>query len=231
MPLRAPAVSIAAVALCTLAACDGAESKQDGGVQAAGIASGAKLSPSIARNGGLLRPNNKLDRREEQPDKNKPKPAPEPPISGAEEGPLVGLRAAHNSARAKVGVEPLAWSKTVAISAQEWANHLAETNDCQLAHDPERSYGENLYMRSSSTGGLVEAEEVVSSWTAEAAHYDAATHSCQAGQQCGHYTQVVWAETRDLGCGVATCTGSPLNAQVWVCRYDPHGNVHGKQPF
>ena len=44
---------------------------------------------------------------------------------------------------------------------------------------------------------------------------------------CGHYTQVVWERSRRLGCGVATCGGS----SVWVCNYDPPGNVLGQAPY
>jgi hypothetical protein len=37
----------------------------------------------------------------------------------------------------------------------------------------------------------------------------------------GHFTQVVWRATTHVGCGTASCTGLVL----WVCNYDPPGNV------
>lgn len=230
-----------------LAACDGSstERAEAGEVQAAGLGSGSKLARDT-----LLRPNKSKPSLKDQsksktklqpgvrPDsepaptdepKDEPKPDPES-ITGAEEGPLVGLRAAHDAARAEVSVSGLAWSKTVAVSAQQWANQLAATT-CQLAHDPNRGgYGENLYMYSSTKAEPVPAAQVVGSWTAEAANYDAGTHTCTSGI-CGHYTQVVWADTRYLGCGVAFCEANNMQTQIWVCRYDPHGNVTGKQPF
>ena len=56
-----------------------------------------------------------------------------PAPTGKESGPLVGLRAAHDQARASVGVPALQWSDTLGAYAQEWANQLA-ANGCQLSH-------------------------------------------------------------------------------------------------
>ena len=67
---------------------------------------------------------------------------------------------------------------------------------------------------------------MVGQWTAEKASYDHSTNTCSA-QTCGHYTQVVWAATTKLGCGMATCG----DTQVWVCNYDPQGNYTGQAPY
>ena len=46
-------------------------------------------------------------------------------------------------------------------------------------------------------------------------------------QSCGHYTQVVWANTLSVGCGVAVCpTGT-----IVVCNYAPPGNYVGEKPY
>jgi hypothetical protein len=42
--------------------------------------------------------------------------------------------------------------------------------------------------------------------------------------ETGHFTQVVWRQTTQLGCGVSTCRGM----DIWVCEYDPPGNVQGQ---
>ncbi len=39
----------------------------------------------------------------------------------------------------------------------------------------------------------------------------------------GHFTQVVWRGTAEVGCGTMTCGGM----DVWVCNYDPPGNMEG----
>jgi pathogenesis-related protein 1 len=136
------------------------------------------------------------------------------------------LTAAHNQERATVNASALSWSTTVGAYAQQWADHLALENDCRLAHHPNRPYGENLYWRSTNTAET--AAHVVGNWTAEKTDYDAQNHTCAQGKNCGHYTQVVWSATTKLGCGMAMC---PDGGQVWVCNYDPPGNVLGQHPF
>lgn len=150
-----------------------------------------------------------------------PKEEPKPPESiGEETGALAGLSAAHNQVRASVGVAPLVWSPELSRYAQDWANQLA-ANNCQLAHRPNRPYGESLFWTSSGAT----AQYVVDFWAAESANYDIETNSCNG--ICGHYTQIVWATTTHVGCGMAAC-GSQ---QVWVCNYDPPGNLYGQKPY
>jgi hypothetical protein len=66
--------------------------------------------------------------------------------------------------------------------------------------------------------------EVVGLWAKEARGYDIRANTCSG--VCGHYTQIVWAKTRAVGCAVA------WNPQrVWVCDYDPPGKVIGFPPY
>jgi len=69
---------------------------------------------------------------------------------------------------------------------------------------------------------------LVQRWAAERADYDYAAGVCRVGKVCGHWTQVVWNNTRELGCGVAVC---PDNGQIWVCHYNPPGNFIGERPY
>lgn len=142
--------------------------------------------------------------------------------SGQESGKLAGILTAHNDVRAGVGVAPLVWSTTLGAHAQQWADHL-KANGCNLAHRPPDadSYGENVFW--SSNGST--ASGVVAQWAAEKAAYDHAANACTG--VCGHYTQIVWAATTKLGCGMAACGA----AEVWVCNYDPQGNVMGQSPY
>jgi pathogenesis-related protein 1 len=127
---------------------------------------------------------------------------------------------AHNAARARVGVPPLAWSAQLAAVAQNWANHLIAARG--FAHRPNNRYGENLYAIS---GGAASPARVAAAWVQEARGYDIRTNAC-AGD-CGHYTQTVWRLTRLVGCGVAT----DAEREVWVCDYDPPGNFVGMRPY
>jgi len=134
----------------------------------------------------------------------------------------------HNEARANVNppaptpLPPLVWSPTIAAVAQSYAEN------CVWEHSGGQ-YGENLY---ANTGASTPAA-VVGGWVSEVSDYDYGSSSCSG--MCGHYTQVVWAESLQLGCGVADCsTGSPFGGgqwQNWVCNYDPPGNWVGERPY
>lgn len=153
------------------------------------------------------------------------RPAPAPKATpGAETGTLAGLTAAHNEVRASVRVAPLVWSDKLGAHAQAWADHLA-SRGCDLAHRPPGSdpYGENLFWSAGTTGSTV--REVVGSWAAEKTGYNHAKNSCSG--VCGHYTQIVWRATTAVGCGMASCG----TTQVWVCNYDPPGNMMGRSPY
>jgi pathogenesis-related protein 1 len=130
------------------------------------------------------------------------------------------LLAAHNAARARVGVTPLVWSDRLAAYAQGWADRLVASGG--FAHRPDNRYGENLY---EVRGVSAEPRDVVDAWVSEASNYRPAGNACSA--VCGHYTQIVWRETRAVGCGVA----GDYRREVWVCDYDPPGNVIGRRPY
>ena len=78
--------------------------------------------------------------------------------------------------------------------------------------------------------------DAVQAWGDEKAHYhygvigDSGT--CDSGEQCGHYTQIVWKETRKVGCAMAQYTaGDFQGGYVVVCKYTPPGNVIGNAPY
>lgn len=127
--------------------------------------------------------------------------------------------AAHNSVRADHGVPPLRWSDEVAEYAQKWANALIANGE--FKHSSPR-YGENLFEIS---GGSTTAYDVVSAWAAERKNYNYRKNTCSG--TCGHYTQVVWRDTHLLGCGMAR----DRRREVWVCDYEPHGNIVGERPY
>lgn len=142
---------------------------------------------------------------------------PEPP-------PLTGLTARHNHYRAEFGLPPLVWSPRLATHALEWAHELVRRG-CLLEHRPDQRYGENLFW---SLGKHRTAQEVVDSWASGRAHYDFERHQCAPGQSCGHYTQIIWEDTREVGGGVAYAEGFQ---EIWVCNYDPPGNWVGQPAF
>ncbi|HMO78438.1 MAG TPA: CAP domain-containing protein [Candidatus Paceibacterota bacterium] len=144
------------------------------------------------------------------------------------------MLAAHNAVRTGVGIAPLTYSPSLAQSAQDWSDKL-QANNCDLKHDNNTPYGENLYWESRSGSikpGLgATPAAVVNDWASEVAHYNYNQNNCVPGKVCGHYTQIVWAETTEVGCGVSQCRQGNTQSEVWVCRYNPPGNFIGEKPY
>jgi pathogenesis-related protein 1 len=145
--------------------------------------------------------------------------------------------AAHNRWRRTVNAPSLTYSTELAASAQEWADHLKQSNQCRMQHSkPDDRYGENLYWASAiewSDGRRelqrVSPKKVVDDWGSERKDYDYKSNSCTAGKMCGHYTQVIWKSTTTVGCAIAVCENTL--EQVWVCQYQPPGNWVGQKPY
>ena len=130
------------------------------------------------------------------------------------------MLAAHNAVRQAVGVPALAWSGQLAAFAQQWANELVARG--KFAHRRNSPYGENLFEVS---GARATPGEVVDQWASESKNYRYGSNTCRG--VCGHYTQIVWRDTRRVGCAVA----GTARTEVWVCNYDPPGNWIGKHPY
>jgi uncharacterized protein YkwD len=129
---------------------------------------------------------------------------------------------AHNRYRAEVGVPDIQWSDSLAAGAQEWADKLAADGG-GLVHSS-TGLGENLF---GGSGKAYTGVNAVESWGSEKANYNGEP----VGQEkavVGHYTQMVWRSTTEVGCASAT---SAEGAMVWVCRYSPAGNMTGEKPY
>lgn len=132
--------------------------------------------------------------------------------------------AAHNQVRAEVSVPPLEWSADLATYALRYAEKQRDHHNCAMVHS-RGQYGENLFWGSGKKYTLSDA---VRSWAKEAKDYDADTNKCSPGKVCGHYTQVVWGDTKMVGCAAVECKDG---ATFIICSYDPPGNFVGERPF
>ncbi|CAI5534853.1 unnamed protein product [Closterium sp. Naga37s-1] len=136
-----------------------------------------------------------------------------------------------NAARAAVGAIPLVWNATLEADALAWATVLTNsTYNCGLSHGGNPGEGQNL--AAGKPGGHFSSAEAVSWWVGEGKLYSlaAVTNGCSTGNfsDCGHYTQVIWNNTRTVGCAKASCGAT---ADVWACNYYPAGNVIGQPPY
>lgn len=129
----------------------------------------------------------------------------------------------HNKWRKYVGVAPLRWNYYLEKMAQEWADKLSSQYGCRMIHS-KTNYGENIYWANYASTPT----EVVNKWASERFYYDYSTNSCKAGKTCGHYTQIIWQDTTEIGCGRAICKNME---EIWVCNYNPAGNIKNKKPY
>ena len=127
---------------------------------------------------------------------------------------------AHNEIRAQAGVPPLVWSDHLEEIAEDWAKTLLSRRE--FSHRPNGKLGENLF---AITGARSSTTEVIRAWAGEARDYDYRSNRCS--DVCGHYTQIVWRDTKQVGCAVARDN----RREIWVCNYDPPGNWVGHRPY
>lgn len=134
---------------------------------------------------------------------------------------------AHNRYRAEVNVPPLSWSNALASGAQQWADHLASLGGQTIFHS-ESEQGENIWR---GTAGAYSYTQMVDLWGSEQQYFVYGTFpqvSTTGGwQDVGHYTQIIWRQTQQVGCGLQRAGGF----DIFVCRYSPPGNYHGQQVY
>ena len=128
------------------------------------------------------------------------------------------ILASHNQYRARLGLRPLKWSAKLAAVAQKWADTLIQRH--QFQHQ-RAGFGEFFEMH----GGSASPDDVVHDWAAESLDYDYRSNRCSS--VCGHYTQMIWHTTSEVGCAVSRGGGR----EVWVCEYNPPGNIAGQRPY
>ena len=130
-----------------------------------------------------------------------------------------------NEKRHDVGVPPLQWSADLAADAQKWANHLAADEHCNLVHTTNDPHGENLFGGSGASYTALSASQA---WYSEISKYHYGVLNSTNWAPTGHYTQMVWRNTTQVGIGQASFSGG---AVVIVAEYDPPGNYLGQKPY
>jgi uncharacterized protein YkwD len=137
--------------------------------------------------------------------------------------------AAHNRERSTLDIPPLQWDPSLVASAREWADHLAATG--AFEHAPERAsdpQGENIWAGSK---GYYSASAMVDAWIREKRYFRTGVFPQNSATghiaDVGHYTQLMWRDTRQVGCAIATGQVE----DVLVCRYAQAGNYYGEKPF
>lgn len=129
----------------------------------------------------------------------------------------------HNYYREIHQVDNLSRNSEIETIAQNYSEYLTENKKFEHSGNKYNGLklGENLYMKYGSYQVSVTGTDAVDSWYSEVSYYNFSNPGYSS--EAGHFTQLVWKESKDLGCG-ASCQN---NACVVTCNYYPPGNVIG----
>ena len=141
-----------------------------------------------------------------------------------ETGLMQGMTEEHNKIRRPYNVPDLTWDEELVQISLDWLNVLND-DGCQMEHNWDSPLGENLMWATY----YMSAADVVNGWASEEAFYDYGNNSCDPGEMCGHYTQIVWESTERVGCAMIVCPNG--TDHMWMCNYDPAGNWVGERPY
>ncbi len=132
--------------------------------------------------------------------------------------------ARHNEYRARHGVPLLTWNSTLADYGYSYINEIESTDHsaCSgtLVHSPRTglNFGENLAY------GTITDTQAVDLWYDENVYYNYQDPSQSSGdfEQYGHFTQLIWRASTQLGCAIKRCNGNIIYV---ICEYHPQGNI------
>ncbi len=127
----------------------------------------------------------------------------------------------HNVYRNQLHNSPLQFSQECADFAQQWAEKLAKRNR-GLVHSKKNKFGENIYWSSDTSNET----EMIDAWVTE--KKDFSTRKKKSNSKNGHYSQMIWENTKFVGTGMAI---SKDGSEYWVCAYYPPGNWVGEKAY
>jgi uncharacterized protein YkwD len=172
--------------------------------------------------------------------------APAPSVTGSKltQAEANEMLLAHNDRRATIGttsatkhlpipsppIPPLEWDADLAANAQKWSDVMLSEDRMFHSDSSMRQYngktsGQNIAY---DMGMMASPTNKVEDWfDSEAPHYNYNSNSCAPGEQCGHYSQIAWRNSKKLGCGVSRSG----KTQYWTCEFSPGGNFTGQKPY
>jgi hypothetical protein len=147
----------------------------------------------------------------------------------------------HTGYRRHHGAEPLVYSSDAERAAERWAKRLADEQQC-LHHDTNHTYGENLFYYGATwlSDEFTLAEATMSSFYVEGKLYNYDHYVHMDYFRTGHFTQLLWANSRKIGVGVGIsvtngggnkpCHPGFKATMIYISiKYDPPGNVQAPE--
>ena len=139
----------------------------------------------------------------------------------------------HNELRKKHHVDDLILNKELMQIAQKHAEKIAKTNNFSHSDDKSRELkdhkgewvGENIYYFSTSAKLTYASGSSSQAWYDEIKNYNFEKGESSNGGVVGHFTQVVWKNTKEAGFGLAF----GKNECYVVGNYYPGGNFNNEE--
>ncbi|KAK0180708.1 hypothetical protein PV327_003065 [Microctonus hyperodae] len=133
-------------------------------------------------------------------------------------------------------IGPLEWDDELAEIAQHWMNQCINDHDkCRNING--KWVGQNLNMMGSSENSESTQDiltELVNSWYAEVKDFDnnlVYKYEFHEKPMTAHYSQLVWADTTHVGCGMVQYKYNGFYITLLACNYSPGGNVGGASVY
>ncbi|XP_051544140.1 GLIPR1-like protein 1 [Myxocyprinus asiaticus] len=135
----------------------------------------------------------------------------------------------------------MTWDEGLAITAKAWAKNCIFKHNVNLKqpsrmHPTFKSVGENIW--AGAPYNTFKVGSALMLWVNEKQYYNYYNLKCSPMQECGHYTQVVWADTYKVGCAAQACPNgvsetsfSSIPGIIFVCNYATAGNYRSVPPY
>ena len=133
---------------------------------------------------------------------------------------------------AAANMNELVWDEELAVSAQRWTDQCVSGHDHNRRVPSEKFVGQNYAETSSSVNsGVTDYTKFVQMWYDEVKDFKSGVSSFKTGSPntgvIGHYTAVVWAETKKVGCGYVHIQKNGWYTKIMNCNYSPGANLMG----
>eukprot|EP00754_Rhynchopus_humris_P033252 Rhum_TRINITY_DN15456_c3_g1::Rhum_TRINITY_DN15456_c3_g1_i3::g.157324::m.157324 len=144
--------------------------------------------------------------------------------TGPNEWQVERILAAHNLYRSKHGACPMTYSKEVETYVLGSQGFITTCDTGSLTHNMGGPYGENIAMQGAAIKGHTwDTWAGVYGWyCGEEGCYD--YNNGRFTQDTGHFSQVVWKGSLEVGCGICTIKKQFYNAVYMMCSYKEGGN-------
>ncbi|XP_059095119.1 venom allergen 5-like [Tigriopus californicus] len=141
---------------------------------------------------------------------------------------------------AKVTIPPAAnmralkWNDNLATVAQRWADQ------CEFKHDkmsnrlapPFDTVGQNIFIAMSSKDtDEVPTKRGIDGWYSEVKDFASDVGSFSFTHETGHFTQLIWGDTAEVGCGYTKWLDGADYTKMVVCNYGESGNWKGEPMY